>query len=44
MPSLHGKKCAQVYACDVVMSTGEGKPRVLDEKQTQVYKRALDKT
>lgn len=25
------------------MSTGEGKPRCLDEKQTTVYKRALDR-
>uniref|UniRef100_A0A061QWB6 Proliferation-associated protein 2g4-like n=1 Tax=Tetraselmis sp. GSL018 TaxID=582737 RepID=A0A061QWB6_9CHLO len=32
----------EVYAVDVVMSTGEGKTRVLDEKQTSVYKRALD--
>lgn len=33
----------EVYAIDVVMSTGEGKPRQLDEKHTQVYKRALDR-
>ncbi|GAQ86918.1 metallopeptidase M24 family protein [Klebsormidium nitens] len=33
----------EVYAVDVVVSSGEGKPRILDEKQTSVYKRALDK-
>eukprot|EP00850_Spirogloea_muscicola_P022800 SM000312S11993 [mRNA] locus=s312:82782:85204:- [translate_table: standard] len=33
----------EVYAIDVVMTTGEGKPRVLDERQTTVYKRAVDK-
>lgn len=32
----------EVYAIDIVMSTGEGKPKVLDEKATTVYKRALD--
>ncbi|GAX74700.1 hypothetical protein CEUSTIGMA_g2148.t1 [Chlamydomonas eustigma] len=32
----------EVYAVDIVMSTGEGKPKVLDEKATTVYKRALD--
>mmetsp|Transcript_17381 Transcript_17381/g.29787 ORF Transcript_17381/g.29787 Transcript_17381/m.29787 type:complete len:386 (+) Transcript_17381:39-1196(+) len=32
----------EVYAIDIVVSTGEGKPRVMDEKQTQVYKRSLD--
>lgn len=32
----------EVYAVDVVVSTGEGKTRVLDEKQTSVFKRALD--
>jgi len=31
-----------VYAIDIVVSTGEGKAKVLDEKQTTVYKRALD--
>lgn len=34
----------EVYAIDIVMSTGEGKPKLLDEKQTTVYKRAVDKT
>ncbi|KAK9808868.1 hypothetical protein WJX72_005476 [[Myrmecia] bisecta] len=32
----------EVYALDVVVSTGEGKSKVLDEKETTVYKRALD--
>lgn len=31
-----------VYAIDVAVSTGEGKARVLDEKETTVFKRALD--
>lgn len=33
----------EVYAVDIVMSTGDGKPKLLDEKQTTVYKRAVDK-
>lgn len=33
----------EVYAIDIVASTGEGKPKLLDEKQTTVYKRAVDK-
>lgn len=33
----------EVYSVDIMMSTGEGKPRLLDEKQTTIYKRALDK-
>lgn len=33
----------EVYSVDIVMSTGEGKPRLLDEKQTTIYKRAVDK-
>ena len=33
----------EVFAVDILVSTGEGKPRVLDEKQTTVYKRALDR-
>lgn len=32
----------EVYAIDIVVSSGEGKPRMLDEKETTVYKRALD--
>ena len=32
----------EVYAIDIVLSTGEGKPKVQDEKATTVYKRALD--
>ncbi|KAI4318963.1 hypothetical protein MLD38_032615 [Melastoma candidum] len=28
---------------DIVMSTGEGKPKLLDEKQTTIYKRAADR-
>lgn len=31
-----------MYAIDIVVSSGEGKPKVLDEKETTVYKRALD--
>eukprot|EP00246_Nothoceros_aenigmaticus_P004341 TRINITY_DN15850_c0_g1_i1.p1 TRINITY_DN15850_c0_g1~~TRINITY_DN15850_c0_g1_i1.p1 ORF type:complete len:400 (+),score=90.65 TRINITY_DN15850_c0_g1_i1:213-1412(+) len=34
----------EVYGIDIVMSTGEGKPKLLDEKQTTVYKRAVDKS
>jgi len=33
----------EVYAIDIVMSSGEGKTKVVDEKETNVYKRALDK-
>ncbi|KAL6503266.1 ERBB-3 BINDING PROTEIN 1 [Orobanche hederae] len=33
----------EVYSIDIVTSTGEGKPKLLDEKQTTVYKRAVDK-
>ncbi len=33
----------EVYVLDAVFSSGEGKPKQLDEKQTAVYKRALDK-
>jgi curved DNA binding protein len=33
----------EVYAVDVVFSSGEGKPKQLNEKETNVYKRALDK-
>ena len=32
----------EVYAVDIVMSTGEGKTRIVDEKETMIYKRALD--
>lgn len=32
----------EVYAIDIVVSTGEGKTRVLDEKETAIYKRALE--
>ncbi|KAG1662560.1 hypothetical protein FOA52_003939 [Chlamydomonas sp. UWO 241] len=32
----------EVYAIDIVLSTGEGKPKIQDEKATTVYKRALD--
>ncbi|XP_024521571.1 ERBB-3 BINDING PROTEIN 1 [Selaginella moellendorffii] len=34
----------EVYAIDIVTSTGEGKPKLLDERQTTVYKRAVDKS
>ncbi|KAH8505953.1 hypothetical protein H0E87_012967 [Populus deltoides] len=33
----------EVYAVDIVTSTGEGKPKLLDEKSTTIYKRAVDK-
>ncbi|XP_042039559.1 ERBB-3 BINDING PROTEIN 1-like [Salvia splendens] len=33
----------EVYAIDIVTSTGEGKPRLLDERETTIYKRAVDK-
>lgn len=32
----------EVYAIDIVMSSGEGKTRILDEKETTIFKRALD--
>jgi curved DNA binding protein len=32
----------EVYAIDIVVSTGDGKPRAADERETTVYKRALD--
>ncbi|XP_020235709.1 ERBB-3 BINDING PROTEIN 1 [Cajanus cajan] len=34
----------EVYAIDIVTSTGDGKPKLLDEKQTTIYKRAVDKS
>ena len=33
----------EVYAVDIVMSTGDGKTRIMDEKETMIYKRALDR-
>jgi curved DNA binding protein len=33
----------EVYAIDIVTSTGEGKPKLLDEKQTTIYKRAVER-
>jgi curved DNA binding protein len=36
-------EAGEVYAIDIVMSTGEGKPRELDERTT-VFKRAIDQT
>lgn len=33
----------EVYAVDIIMSTGDGKTRMLDEKETMIYKRALDR-
>ncbi|XP_008792800.2 ERBB-3 BINDING PROTEIN 1 [Phoenix dactylifera] len=33
----------EVYAIDIVTSTGEGKPKLLDERHTTIYKRAMDK-
>ncbi|KAL2902090.1 ERBB-3 BINDING PROTEIN 1 [Bienertia sinuspersici] len=33
----------EVYSIDIAASTGDGKPRMLDEKQTTIYKRAVDK-
>ncbi|KAK4759383.1 hypothetical protein SAY87_022514 [Trapa incisa] len=33
----------EVYAVDIVVSTGDGKPKLLDEKQTTIYKRAVDR-
>ncbi|OUZ99128.1 Peptidase M24 [Macleaya cordata] len=33
----------EVYAIDIVASTGDGKPKLLDERQTTIYKRAVDK-
>jgi len=46
-PESKVEECAfeenEVFALDIAYSTGEGKPKVLDEKTTTVYKRALDK-
>ena len=33
-----------VFGLDIVMTTGEGKLQPKDEKETQVYKRALEKS
>ncbi|PWA46117.1 EBP1 [Artemisia annua] len=33
----------EVYAVDIVTSTGDGKPEILNERQTTVYKRAICK-
>ncbi|KAK4767155.1 hypothetical protein SAY86_014905 [Trapa natans] len=33
----------EVYAIDIFTSTGDGKPKLLDEKQTTIYKRAVDR-
>eukprot|EP01018_Ginkgo_biloba_P000797 Gb_24072 [translate_table: standard] len=33
----------EVYSIDIVTTTGEGKPKLLDERQTTIYKRAVDK-
>ena len=33
----------EVYALDIVMSSGEGKPKQRDERETRVYKRAIEK-
>jgi hypothetical protein len=30
-----------VYAIDIVMSSGEGKPKMHDERETAVYKAGL---
>ena len=35
-------EAGEVYAVDIVVSTGEGHSRMIDERQTTVYKRALD--
>ena len=35
-------KLNEVYALDIVMSSGEGTPKMLDEKETAVYKRAVE--
>ncbi|XP_010553237.1 PREDICTED: ERBB-3 BINDING PROTEIN 1-like [Tarenaya hassleriana] len=34
----------EVYSIDIVTSTGDGKPKLLDEKQTTVYKRSPDRS
>eukprot|EP00227_Mantoniella_beaufortii_P011326 CAMPEP_0197593610 /NCGR_PEP_ID=MMETSP1326-20131121/18565_1 /TAXON_ID=1155430 /ORGANISM="Genus nov. species nov., Strain RCC2288" /LENGTH=385 /DNA_ID=CAMNT_0043159617 /DNA_START=63 /DNA_END=1220 /DNA_ORIENTATION=- len=34
----------EVYALDIVFSTGEGKPKCVDERETAVYKRAIEKS
>ena len=38
-----GFEANDVYVLDAVFSSGEGKPKVMDEKQTGVYKRALER-
>lgn len=35
-------EAGEVFAVDIVVSTGEGRSRMMDERQTTVYKRALD--
>ncbi|KAH7519025.1 hypothetical protein JRO89_XSUnG0150700 [Xanthoceras sorbifolium] len=32
----------EVYAVDIVISAGDGKPKLLDERETTIYKRAVD--
>ena len=32
----------EAYAIDLVVSTGDGKSKIVDEKETTIYKRALD--
>ncbi|XP_010529897.1 PREDICTED: ERBB-3 BINDING PROTEIN 1-like [Tarenaya hassleriana] len=34
----------EVYSIDIVTSSGDGKPKLLDEKQTTVYKRSPDRS
>jgi len=34
----------EVYALDIVLSSGEGKPKIHDERETSVYKRAIEKS
>lgn len=33
----------ETYALDIVLSSGEGKPKQKDERETKVYKRAIEK-
>lgn len=40
----HKIELYDVFGLDIVMTTGEGKLKQKDEKETQIYKRALEKT
>lgn len=43
-PAAFETETGEVYALDVALSTGEGKPRVIDDKATTVFRRSLEST